>query len=233
MVDRVERLNRRAAGLDADGILRLALSSEAGLSPVVLSSFGADSAVLLALTARVDPTTPVVFLDTGMHFFQTLAYRKSLSERLGLTDVRLIAPDPQDRDREDAKNDLWRTNTDDCCDLRKVRPMQRALNGADAVITGRSRHETAERSDLRPFELFEGRVRVNPLHDWTTERMQAWMAVEGLPTHPLVEQGYLSIGCWPCTRAVESGEDARSGRWSGAEKTECGIHLGGRIAVVG
>lgn len=227
----VERLNREAAGLDAGDIVQLALSPRAGLSPVVLSSFGADSAVLLALVARVEPATPVVFLDTGMHFFQTLAYRKSLSERLGLTDVRLVGPDPEDKARRDPKDDLWRSDLDACCDLRKVRPLQRALGDADAQITGRTRHETAARSDLKPFELFDGRVRVNPLHDWTPEQMQAWLQAEDLPRHPLVDQGYPSIGCWPCTRAVEAGEDARSGRWAGAEKTECGIHLGGRVAA--
>lgn len=229
----VERLNREATGLDAGDIVRLALSPGAGLSPVVLSSFGADSAVLLALVARVEPTTPVVFLDTGMHFFQTLAYRKSLSEQLGLTDVRLVGPDADDKARQDPKDDLWRSDLDACCDLRKVRPMQRALGGADAVITGRTRHETADRTGLKPFELFDGRVRVNPLHDWTPDQMQAWLHTEHLPRHPLVDQGYPSIGCWPCTQAVETGEDARSGRWAGAEKTECGIHLGGRVAAAG
>lgn len=229
--ERIDRLNRQAEGLDADGILKLALSPDAGLNLVVLSSFGADAAVLLAHVARVDPTVPVVFLDTGMHFFQTLAYRKSLSERLGLTDVRLVVPAPDETAELDPKGDLWRRDTDACCDLRKVRPLQRALGGADALITGRTRHETAERSEMKAFELFEGRIRVNPLHDWTTDRLQAWIETEGLPAHPLVEQGYPSIGCWPCTRAVDAGRDARSGRWSGAEKTECGIHLGGRIAA--
>lgn len=229
----VERLNRETRGGDAEDILRAALAPALGLKPAVLSSFGAEAAVLLSLVARIDPSTPVVFLDTGMHFLQTLAYRKALSERLGLTDVRLVTPDAAERADIDPRDDLWRADPDACCDLRKVRPLERALASIDAVITGRKRHQTAERANLRPFELFEGRIRVNPLHDWSEERLQARFVAEDLPQHPLVAQGYRSIGCWPCTEAVEAGEDARLGRWSGAAKTECGIHLGRRALAVG
>lgn len=224
----VERLNLDTRGADAEEILRAALNPSLGLRPAVLSSFGAEAAVLLSLVSRIDPSTPVVFLDTGMHFLQTLAYRKALSDRLGLTDVRLATPDAGERAELDPRDDLWRTDLDACCELRKVRPLDRALAGVDAVITGRKRHQTPDRLALRPFELFEGRIRVNPLHDWSQARIQAWFDVEGHPGHPLADQGYRSIGCWPCTQAVETGEDARLGRWPGAEKTECGIHLGRR-----
>ncbi|HYC98165.1 phosphoadenylyl-sulfate reductase [Brevundimonas sp.] len=229
----VDRLNRETRGGDAEDILRAALDPALGLKPAVLSSFGAEAAVLLSLVARIDPSTPVVFLDTGMHFLQTLAYRKALSERLGLTDVRLVTPDAGERADLDPRDDLWRADPDACCDLRKVRPLERALAGIDAVITGRKEHQTPDRLGLRPFELFEGRIRVNPLHDWSEERLQAWFDAEDLPRHPLTAQGYRSIGCWPCTEAVEVGEDARLGRWSGAAKTECGIHLGRRALAVG
>ena len=229
----VERLNRETTGGDAEAILRAALDPALGLKPAVLSSFGAESAVLLSLVARIDPSTPVVFLDTGMHFLQTLDYRKALSERLGLTDVRLVTPDAGDRAGLDPRDDLWRANPDACCDLRKVRPLERALAGLDALITGRKRHQTAERAGLQPFELFEGRIRINPLHDWTEERLQAWFDAEDLPRHPLRDQGYRSIGCWPCTQVVEASEESRLGRWSGSAKTECGIHLGRRALAVG
>lgn len=229
----VERLNRDAQNADAEAILRAALDPALGLRPAVLSSFGAEAAVLLSLVSRIDPATPVVFLDTGMHFLQTLAYRKALSERLGLTDVRLVTPDPVERADLDPGDDLWRADADACCDLRKVRPLERALAGIDAVVTGRKRHQTAERADLQPFELFDGRIRVNPLHDWSEERLQAWFDAEDLPRHPLSEQGYRSIGCWPCTQAVEAGQESRLGRWSGAAKTECGIHLGRRAIAAG
>jgi len=227
----VDELNRRAEGLDAEGILRLALDPKQGLRPAVASSFGAEAAVLLAMVAEIDPTTPVVFLDTGMHFVQTLAYRKALSERLGLTDVRLVLPDPKEREAQDPADALWRTDTDACCEIRKVRPLERALKGAGAVVTGRKRHQTAHRAELTAFEVFEGRIRVNPLHDWSPERLAKHFQIADLPKHPLVDQGYLSIGCWPCTRPVEAGADARSGRWADAEKTECGIHLGRRVAA--
>lgn len=229
----VERLNRATQGGDAEDILRAALDPSLGLKPAILSSFGAEAGVLLSLVARIDPSTPVIFLDTGMHFLQTLTYRKALSERLGLTDVRLVTPDAGERTDLDPRDDLWRSDPDACCDLRKVRPLERALAGIDAVITGRKRHQTLDRRNLRPFELFEGRIRVNPLHDWSEERLEAWFDAEDLPRHPLNDQGYRSIGCWPCTTTVETGEDDRLGRWSGAAKTECGIHLGRRALSVG
>lgn len=229
----VERLNRETRGDDAEAILRAALDRSLGLKPAILSSFGAEAGVLLSLVVRIDPSTPVIFLDTGMHFLQTLTYRKILSERLGLTDVRLVTPDAGERADLDPRDDLWRADPDACCDLRKVRPLEQALAGIDAVITGRKRHQTPDRRDLRPFELFEGRIRVNPLHDWSEQQVRARFDAEDLPRHPLNDQGYRSIGCWPCTTAVEAGEDSRLGRWSGAAKTECGIHLGRRAGSVG
>ncbi|MDP3404135.1 MAG: phosphoadenylyl-sulfate reductase [Brevundimonas sp.] len=224
----VERLNRQTRDADADDILRAALSPELGRKPAVLSSFGAEAAVLLAAVARIDPSTPVIFLETGMHFLQTLAYRKALTERLGLTDVRIVTPDPGERDLLDPHEDLWRADPDACCELRKVRPLERALAGINVLITGRKRYQTPERQSLRAFEVFEDRIRVNPLHDWTPDRLQAAMDAADLPRHPLSTEGYPSIGCWPCTRAVGAGEESRDGRWSGAAKTECGIHLGRR-----
>lgn len=229
----VQRLNRETQDGNAEDILCAALAPSLGLKPAILSSFGAEAGVLLSLAARIDPSIPVIFLDTGMHFLQTLAYRKALSERLGLTDVRLVTPDAGERADLDPGEDLWRADLDACCDLRKVRPLERALAGIDAVITGRKRRQTLDRRDLRPFELFQGRIRVNPLHDWSEEQVEAWFDAEDLPRHPLIDQGYRSIGCWPCTTAVEAGEDGRLGRWSGAAKTECGIHLGRRTMSVG
>jgi phosphoadenylyl-sulfate reductase (thioredoxin) len=228
----VDDLNRLVEGYDAEDVLAVALDRTRGLRAAVLSSFGADSAVLLSMVAKLDPATPVLFLDTGMHFLQTLFHRDALSKRLGLSDIRLLTPDAGERAGIDPKDDLWRTDTDACCDLRKVRPLQQALSGFELVITGRRSDQTAERHGLKAFELFEGRIRVNPLANWTHADLEARAAAEDLPAHPLVEQGYRSIGCWPCTRAVEAGEDARAGRWSGSEKTECGIHLGRRPEAV-
>jgi phosphoadenosine phosphosulfate reductase len=227
----VTQLAAAAGEADAEGVLRAALNPALGLRPAVLSSFGAESAVLLARVADIAPATPVLFLDTGMHFLQTLAYRRTLTEQLGLQDVRLITPAPDDVSVEDPGADLWQTDPDACCDLRKVRPLARALTGIDLVVTGRKRHQTPDRRALQPFEVFEGRVRVNPLHDWSEAQVQAALAASGLPAHPLADQGYRSIGCWPCTRAVAPDADARDGRWAGVDKTECGIHLGRRVAT--
>lgn len=222
--------NAQVGKTDPRSILWLALKDNQGLRPAVLSSFGAEAAVLLSFVARIDPSTPVLFLDTGMHFLQTLAYRDLLTRHFGLKDLRIVSPSVTECADEDPSDALWRSDPDACCDLRKVRPLDRALDGIDLVITGRKRHQTSERADMKPFELFEGRVRVNPLMSWSREQIEARFDIEGLPRHPLSLHGYPSIGCWPCTRPVEANEPARMGRWSGAAKTECGIHLGRRVS---
>jgi phosphoadenosine phosphosulfate reductase len=221
--------NAQVGKTDPQAILWLALKDNQGLRPAVLSSFGAEAAVLLSFVARIDPTTPVVFLDTGMHFLQTLAYRDLLARHFGLKDLRIVTPSETESADEDPSGALWRSDSDACCDLRKVRPLDRALEGIDMLITGRKRHQTRERAGMKPFELFEGRIRVNPLLAWSREQIDARFEIEGLPRHPLSLHGYPSIGCWPCTRPVEANEPARMGRWSGAAKTECGIHQGRRL----
>lgn len=227
----VESLNASAPDETAEAIVRAALAKPGGLRPAVLSSFGAEAAALLSIVAKIDPTTPVIFLDTGMHFLQTLSYRKRLAEHFGLTDVRIVTPDPAERALEDARDSLWRSDPDACCDLRKVRPLDRALADVDLLITGRKRFQTADRAEMRAFEAFDGRIRANPLMNWTAEDVEAAFEDEDLPRHPLTDQGYPSIGCWPCTRPVEANDDARAGRWAGSAKTECGIHLARRTAA--
>ncbi|MBU1348025.1 MAG: phosphoadenylyl-sulfate reductase [Alphaproteobacteria bacterium] len=222
-------LNAQTRDADAVDILRAAFAVP-GLKLGVLSSFGAEAAVLLDLVARTRPQTPVIFLETGQHFLQTLQYRKQLSDRLGLTDVRLVTPTADERTSIDPGDDLWRTDPDACCDLRKVRPMARAAAGFDGLITGRKRYQAATRLTLEVFEVLDGQLRVNPLAGWSAEDIEDYAAARDLPRHPLVEQGYASIGCWPCTSVVAPGADARSGRWSGVDKVECGIHLGARLA---
>ena len=221
-------LNAQAGDAEPIDVLRVAFAVP-GLRIAVLSSFGAEAAVLLDLVARDRPATPVIFLETGQHFLQTLQYRRELSERLGLTDVRLVVPDAHERADIDPKDHLWRTDPDACCDLRKVRPLVRAAAGFDSLITGRKRYQAGTRQALEAFEVLDGRLRINPLVGWSPEQIEDHAVARDLPRHPLVAQGYRSIGCWPCTQAVAEGEDARSGRWSGVDKTECGIHLGGRL----
>jgi phosphoadenosine phosphosulfate reductase len=145
---------------------------------------------------------------------------------LGLTDVRAIGPHPDDRARLDPEGVLWSRDTDACCDFRKVQPLRRALEGFAAQITGRKRFQTGARATMDPVEYFEGRFRFNPLADWTPRELEAYIAENDLPQHPLVDDGYPSIGCMPCTRRVQAGETYRDGRWPGLEKDECGIHVG-------
>ncbi len=192
----------------------------------LVSSFGAESAVLLHMAAQVDPAMPVIFLETGMLFGQTLDHRKRLAALLGLTGVRDVRPDPADLATVDPKGLLHRTDVDGCCEVRKVLPLARALDGFDAWITGRKRFQGGDRLRLSVEERdADGRTKFNPLANWTKADIDAYAAEFDLPAHPLTAQGYPSIGCWPCTRPVEEGEDARAGRWSGLEKTECGIHV--------
>jgi phosphoadenosine phosphosulfate reductase len=190
----------------------------------LVSSFGAESAVLLHLAAQVNPKIPVLFLDTGMLFGQTLDYRQQLAAKLGLTDVRDLRPRFEDLATGDANADLWKTDTDACCHIRKVIPLDAALDGFSGWITGRKRFHGGDRMRLPVVEEADGKLKFNPLANWTKSDLEAYAAEHALPEHPLVAFGYPSVGCWPCTSPVEEGGDIRSGRWAGSQKTECGIH---------
>lgn len=222
---RLARLQEAARGRDAAGIVALALEAFPRKVAMV-SSFGAESAVLLHMMAEIDPLTPVLFLNTGKLFGETLRYRDRLQERLGLGDIRAIGPHPVDREMIDPEGTLWTRDTDACCAFRKVVPLRRALEGFEAQITGRKRFQTSARAAMEPVEFFEGRFRINPLAGWSQEQLEDYLTAHNLPRHPLVEDGYPSIGCMPCTRRVQSGESYRDGRWAGLEKDECGIHVG-------
>ena len=223
---RLNDLRSKTLGLDAQGMLEIALKYEFGGQTVVVSSFGAESAVLLHLVAKVDPNTPVIFLNTGKIFGETLRYRDRLQDQLGLCDVRSIGPDPRLRQQRDPDGILWSKDADACCDIRKVEPLHRTLSAFSAQITGRKRFQTGARANMERVEFFEGRFRFNPLADWSQQMLNEYMETHQLPPHPLVEDGYPSIGCMPCTRRVAPGEGYRDGRWAGLDKDECGIHLG-------
>jgi phosphoadenosine phosphosulfate reductase len=203
----------------------------------LVSSFGAESAVLLHLLSKVKPYMPVLFLDTGMLFGQTLDYRRQLAAKLGLTDVRDLRPAYHDLAVADPQAKLWQTDTDACCEIRKVIPLDKALVGFDGWITGRKRFHGGARLSLPVVEQAEnGQLKFNPLANWGKEDLDAYMAEYDLPAHPLVAQGFPSIGCWPCTKPVEAGQDVRAGRWADSEKTECGIHVArapGAVSNVG
>ncbi|MCB1396698.1 MAG: phosphoadenylyl-sulfate reductase [Rhodobacter sp.] len=221
----LSRLNATYAG-DAEGALRFALSGALGRVAMV-SSFGADSAVLLHMVAGIDRATPVVFIDTLMLFPETLAYQRDLAGHLGLTDLRVISPERDEMFAEDPDGVLHRADTDQCCALRKIRPLERALAGFDGWVTGRKRFQGGDRTALDLFEHDEatGHLKLNPLAGWDAQQIAGYLDRHALPRHPLVARGFPSIGCAPCTGPVAPGEDQRAGRWRGQDKTECGIHI--------
>ncbi|WP_088307092.1 phosphoadenylyl-sulfate reductase [Novosphingobium sp. B 225] len=226
-----EALNARFAGVGTQAMLADLLREGLAGQIAAVSSFGAESAVLLHLLASIDPAVPVLFLDTGKHFPETLAYRDELARQLGLTNLINLTPDPVLLAGRDENGLRWSYDPDGCCEIRKVQPLAAALAHYDASFTGRKGFQSATRAALPRFEIdltdSQGRLKVNPLVDWSADQIDAYFTATGLPAHPLVAQGYPSIGCMPCTTRVAPGEDPRSGRWKGWDKTECGIHVDG------
>jgi len=218
------RLNNMFRGVDTSEMLRTVLGEQMVGDVALVSSFGAESAALLHFVAAIDPNVPVLFLDTGKHFPETLAYRDELAARLGLKDLRTLTPDAEVIEKRDATGLRWSYDPDGCCEIRKVVPLEKAMAGFDASITGRKAFQASTRNALPRFELDGDRLKVNPFANWTKADLDAYFVEHDLPQHPLVAQGYLSIGCAPCTSVVKPGEDPRAGRWRGWEKTECGIH---------
>ena len=220
---RLQELRAQTEGLSGRDLIKAGLDVY-GRRLAVVSSFGAESAALLYLVAEADPHTPVIFLETGKHFPETLMYRDRLIGKLGLKDVRSIRPDGEALAQVDPDGRLWAQNADQCCHIRKVVPLEKALDGFDAWVSGRKRYQARSRAKLPLIER-EGRfVKINPLATWTEADVEALHDTHGLPRHPLVAEGYPSIGCLPCTRRPAENEDARDGRWAGQDKTECGIH---------
>jgi phosphoadenosine phosphosulfate reductase len=219
-------LNGMFEEMDALGVLRHAITDILPGDVAIVSSFGADSAVLLHLVSQVDPSLPVYFLETGKHFPETLVYVETLRSQLGLTNVITIRPDASDMARFDPRGELWESDPDSCCHIRKTEPLEPAMELYGGWVTGRKRYQTKERGVLPHFELTsDDRIKVNPLAYFSDADVNAYKSEHGLPEHPLFARGYKSIGCAPCTSAVAEGEDARAGRWRGLNKKECGIHF--------
>ena len=219
----VSTLNARLTHHGATDVLRVAFDAVPDLA--LVSSFGAESVVLLHLVAMVKRDVPVIFIDTEMLFAETLIYQQDLAERLRLSNVQIIRAN--DIKTEDADNTLHLRNPDACCDLRKTRPLQTALKPHQGWITGRKRYQSGKRAALEFFEVEANtnRIKVNPLARWAPQDVSEYMTENRLPRHPLVAQGYPSIGCAPCTSPVAEGEDPRAGRWRNTDKDECGIHF--------
>ncbi len=234
VAERALVLNHQYRHHSATSVLTDALNDPAVGRVALVSSFGAESVVLLHLLSVIKPDTPVLFVDTQMLFAETLAYQEELARSLKLTDIRTIFPDPVQAEFDDPDGTLHQFSTDACCALRKTIPLEKALGGFDAWITGRKRFQGTTRSAIDFFEA-EGdvRLKINPLAHWGREDLEEYIVNNRLPRHPLVAKGYPSIGCAPCTSPVKPGEDPRAGRWRGTQKTECGIHyINGRAVRV-
>jgi phosphoadenosine phosphosulfate reductase len=223
LVEKVAELNARYKHHSATAVMEAALNDAGNIA--LVSSFGAESVVLLHMAALADKMTPVLFVDTELLFTETLVYQQEVSERLGLRNVQVIKAD--DIAEKDPYGALRFSDTDACCALRKTVPLQKALAGFDGWITGRKRFQSGTRAALDFFEVEDGtgRIKVNPLAHWAPEDVRAYMTENRLPRHPLVAKGYPSIGCAPCTSPVAEGEDPRAGRWRNQNKEECGIHV--------
>ncbi len=234
MTDRLTKIQSAHGALSDEALLEAMIKDEFKGKIALISSFGADSALLIEMVAKIDPNTPILFLETGKHFQETLDYVDLLEKQFGLTNLRRLTPREDLLEKTDPNGDLWQTQVNRCCWLRKVEPLNRALDSGEfeAVITGRKSHQTAARSEMENIELFnDGIFRINPMINWTKDDIRAEFDKRELPQHPLVAQGYPSIGCAPCTRPVAEGEDERAGRWAHTlteedkKKEECGIHV--------
>ncbi|MCO4841146.1 MAG: phosphoadenylyl-sulfate reductase [Rhodobacteraceae bacterium] len=220
---RAALLNARFAHAGAIEVIKAAYAEIGNVAMV--SSFGADSVVLLRLVAQVNRHAPVLFVDTEMLFAETLEYQARVASLLGLTNVQVIKA--KDAELHDPSGTLHKSDPNACCSLRKTEPLQEALSSFDGWITGRKRHQSGTRARLNMFEAEDNspRIKVNPLALWSAQDTQRFMQDTQLPRHPLVAKGYPSIGCAPCTTPVKEGEDPRAGRWRATEKEECGIHF--------
>lgn len=219
--DVLDRALRNAAPAE---IIAAALKTVGRDRLALVSSFGTESATLLKVMADVDPAIPVIFLDTGWLFEETLTYRDTLIATLGLKDVRSIKPADATLMREDPERDLWFSDPDACCRIRKVEPLARALKPFAGWINGRKRFQGNTRADIPVVEHDGARLKFNPFANVSREEIEAIFVGAKLPRHPLVASGFLSVGCMPCTSRTAEGEDERAGRWRGRPKTECGIH---------
>ena len=222
MSDRVYFLNQH---YEKVGALELLKDLEASFPSLTLvSSFGAESAVLLHLISQINTKIPVILIETGKLFKQTIEYKNTLKIHLGLKNIQIFKPNPELIGKHDPTGNTHVRNTNLCCYIRKVEPLERALMNTNIWISGRKKFQSESRKNLLLFEIDDTRIKVNPLVNWTKEQIDSYYKENNLPEHPLVKNNYLSIGCFPCTTVVKSGEDLRSGRWRGQEKTECGIH---------
>ena len=222
----LEKLNEGFEKTQPEEIIRWAVSE---FSPKIAltSSFQTESVVLLHMISQINPAIKVLFLETGWHFPETLAFKSEIVNRLGLTNVIDLKADPKKREAFNLKhqNKPYEKDPDQCCQINKVEPLDEVLKDLDAWISGIRRAQSKTRKEIKIVEEYEGGIfKINPLANVTSGDIWWYLKQHDLPKHPLFDKGYLSIGCWPCTKPAQPGDDERSGRWAGKEKTECGIH---------
>jgi phosphoadenosine phosphosulfate reductase len=200
-------------------VLRWAFDTHGVDNVTVTASF--EDAVLVHLAWAADPAADIVLLDTQYLFAETWWLAEEMQRRFGIN-LRVVTPLP-----EVQRDNLWQSDVGACCAVRKVEPLNRALAGKAAWVTGVRRVDGPTRANapVVSFDINRNLVKINPLAAWTDQDMALYAAINDLPAHPLAERGYPSIGCWPCTRPVAEGEDKRAGRWAGNDKTECGLHI--------
>ena len=225
LVERAAQLDARFAKARPHDVIEALIEQKLPGGIAAVSSFGTESAVLLHIVSEVDPSTPILFLDTGMLFEETLTYRDQLMERLGLTDLRIFTPNEEELAKIDPDRMLWASDTDACCGVRKVEPLDRALQGFGGWLNGRKRYHGESRSSIPVVEADGPRIKANPLALMGAQEIQGYFVKHHLPLHPLQVHGFASIGCMPCTSRTAPGEGVRAGRWRGSNKTECGIHI--------
>lgn len=228
-----DALNARFEGVDTETMLKTLFEEKLLGRTAIVSSFGTESAVLLHLIANAAADTEVLFVDTLKMFPETLQYRNDLLDHLGMPNRRIIAPLQDVLAEKDETGLRWSYDPDGCCEIRKVEPMERAKQGLDSWISGRKAFQSQTRQNMPRFEIDKGLLKLNPLGDWVKADLEAYFEKHDLPRHPLEAEGYLSIGCSPCTSKVAPGEDPRAGRWRGWDKTECGLHSDAKVTPIG
>lgn len=219
-----ESIIRRLTHFDGVDVLAPLIERDFKGRIALVSSFGAESAVLLHMVSQIDRSVPVIFLDTQKLFWETILYRSKLVDLLGLTDIRIVKPETASVAALDAAGDLHKRDPDACCRIRKTEPLDRALDGFHAWISGRKRFHGGGRSSIPALEVIDGRLKVEPLARFAAGDIEAYLDHFDLPRHPLVAEGYRSIGCVPCTVRGGTADNPRAGRWAGTGKSECGIH---------
>ena len=214
---------KKHSNLDSKKLLKIMIKNIFYKKIAVTSSFGAESAVILHLVSKIDRTVPVIFLNTEKLFPETLKYLQNIKKKLHLKNIKICKPDKNYLKKHDPDGKLHKTNPNLCCHIRKILPLRKSMKNYDAWINGRKRFHGFERTKLKKIEMVNGLIKINPLADWSFNQIKNYMLNNDLPEHPLVAEGYKSIGCQPCTS--KSKDSIRDGRWADSLKSECGIHV--------